>query len=327
MNQASSAGLKSGPADFLHADRSTPGASASTVHPSAWWNSCFRVSKSVGGTFPSFIRPFHRKPAKLLDEAVTAALWPMPLPYPSVLFSESSSVEKDFSYKRGLNLIVAALNWLHLRRPAVCPLEICLFQKLSKVQWKVVKQLEACMVAWQVCEPIDAAAMGRTSSKVEDLERLLGRLQVFETQAFDPEFGLLQESSGGLNSPKKSGFYAPGLQPSSAGEVCGSLLHGAHVVAKPIVSDRLEFRGRPDFDAKPFLDARGQRIYRTPVDTEVWKLLRKLDDSGRLGLLKEEDIFPGYQAGLFSVQKDASKDRLIFDSRPWTCWRNRLGGG
>lgn len=133
-------------------------------------------------------------------------------------------------------------------------------------------------------------------------------------------------------------FHAPGLQHSTAGEVCGSLSQGAHVVAKPIVADRLDFRGRPNFDAKPFLDPRGQRIYDTPVDesaplssvdvdiptvrifgkdSEVWKLLRKLDDSGRLGLLKESDIFPGFQAGLFSVQKDACKDRLIFDSRPW----------
>lgn len=52
-------------------------------------------------------------------------------------------------------------------------------------------------------------------------------------------------------------------------------------------------------------------------DAEVWQLLKKLDGSGRLGILREHEVLEGYQAGLFCVPKSSTQDRLIFDSRPF----------
>lgn len=146
-------------------------------------------------------------------------------------------------------------------------------------------------------------------------------------------------ASGASGGTRKSQYFAPGLQRASPGDICGFLASNVATVAKPIVADRLHFRGKPVFDASPFLDERGRQIYLDPVSVsddpseslteppsvkiffgsadETWKLLHKLDATGRLGLLKESEIFPGYQAGLFSVQKDGDSYRLIFDSRPW----------
>ena len=35
-------------------------------------------------------------------------------------------------------------------------------------------------------------------------------------------------------------------------------------------------------------------------ESEVWALLKKLDNSGRLGAIKESDIYPGYQKPVYS---------------------------
>ena len=109
-------------------------------------------------------------------------------------------------------------------------------------------------------------------------------------------------------------------------------------VAKPIVADRLDFRGQPLFDPKPFLDKQSCFIFDDPLsaaktpeealedppqvrlfgdEAELWKLFKKLDSSGRLGAIPDTKVLPGFQAGLFSVGKDECKDRLIFDSRPF----------
>ena len=327
--------------DFLHEKPKllSPGARASTVSPGPWWNSIFRFASSLGGSFGAFLRSFHRRPARPCEVKATAALWPMPLPYPGALTNTSQDSEEDLSWKRCINMIVACLNWLHLRRPLCCPAEVCLFNRLSKLQWKAVKQMEASLAAWKHCEPITAEAMGRTAGKIEDLEALLSKLQVFEDSAVDFSVYLMHGTSGTTNSKQQfRGKFAPGLQRRSAGEICGALRQEAHVVAKPIVADRLDFRGVPNFDAAPFLDDRGRRIYLDPIseardpqaaecdipDVKIFasqiekrKLLEKLDKTGRLGLIPEHLVFPGFQAGLFVVQKDASKDRLIFDSRPW----------
>ena len=314
--------------------QSPPGSRASTVHVHTWWTSSFRLLRRFGGAFSEFVRSFHRKPATLRDEG-TAVLWPMPLPYPAELISTNS--EKANSFRRGVNLAVAALNWLHLRRPRTCPSEIVLFMKLSKLQWKVVRFIESALTAWEVSAPITATGMGRAASKVEDIEILLARLSSFET-GLDSVMEELQSQKSDDLGPKSFSSFAPGLQSESAGELVGQLPGRQLSVAKTIEADRIDFRGSPEFDAAPFLDPLGKALYLDPVgqsmrpedslvepppvkifasETEKWKLLRKLDASGRLGAILEGEVYPGYQAGLFSIQKDGLKDRLIFDSRPW----------
>ena len=67
-------------------------------------------------------------------------------------------------------------------------------------------------------------------------------------------------------------------------------------------------------------------------ESEKWALLKKLDQTGRLGVIRAKEAYSGYQAGLFAVTKDSDKDRLIFDSRPFNTletppnrWINSMG--
>ncbi len=335
-----------------------PGSRASTVHPGAWWGSAFRFCMKLGGSFGQFLRSFHRKPSSSAMSRGTATFWPMPLPYPQTFRRGASEEQTDIrglQFKKGVNLAVASLNWLHLRRPFQCPEEICLFQPLTKVQWRIVKFMEEVMIAWSVCEPVTAEAMGRSASKVEDIESALGRLASLEL-----DVGVLLEESAieasGSPCSSRSRFnFAPGLQRESAGEVFGTLDGGSPIVAKKIVASRLEFKGEPTFNPSPFLDSRSKRVFECPIaealkpgearedppcvrifgkQEEVWQLIAKLDSTGRLGVLRECDVLEGYQAGLFSVGKSSTHDRLIFDSRPFNTlelplrrWIGAMGAG
>ena len=225
-----------------------PGCRASTVHAHTWWTSSFRLLKRFGGVFSEFVRSFHRKPAILRDEG-TAVLWPMPLPYPAELISTNSARTKSF--RRGVNLTVAALNWLHLRRPRTCPAEIVLFRKLTKLQWKIVRFIESALTAWDVSEPITATGMGRAASKVEDIEILLARLSSFETGLDSVMEELGTRNSNDLGQKSFSSF-APGLQAESAGELVGQLPGRQLSVAKTIEADRIDFRGTPSLMQRLF---------------------------------------------------------------------------
>ena len=126
----------------------------------------------------------------------------------------------------------------------------------------------------------------------------------------------------------------------------GALTGNQHLTAKPIRSDRLEFRGVPAFNPSPFLDERGREVFERPIQCaldpqegteepppvkihcsvrEKMALFRKLDACDRLGMVPESHVLPGYQAGLFCVGKDLTHDRLIFDSRPFNTLEVPLG--
>ena len=320
--------------------RSTPGSKASTVHPSTWWRSSFRLVLKHGGKLGQFLRSFFRKPATPQYRS-TALLWPMPMPYPASV-SSGKDLSNEAGFERAVNLIVVALNWLHLRRPLCCPPEICLGAPLSKLQWRVIRNVERLLSAWKSCEAITPQAMGRTASKVEDLEGVLYRLQSFQDQIFDSLDDLLPGGSGGGAGRRVSAplSFASGLQRSSAGETCGRIQCSALNFAKNIEASRLNFRREPTFDPLPYLDDGNREIYAFPIsaamtpseslvdppsvrihasEEEKWALYRKLDAAGRLGVVKASSILPGYQSGLFAVPKDGLSDRLIFDSRPFNC--------
>ena len=327
-----------------HQARHVPGSNASTVKVDQWWNSAFRLNMQFGSTFGSFLRSFHRKPASFVNMQSTASMWPMPLPFPWVLVKNGmgpSASGSKFTLQKGVNLVVATLNWLHLRRPSTCPLEICLHAKPNKVQWRVVMQIERTLEAWNLCEPVTAASMGRSAAKVEDIEGAISKLGLFEQHACSAFETSAFESSGGQRPVvRRAPFFSPGLQRAFAGKVCGFLPGKEMVPAKSIEASRLEFRGEPVFDPTPFLDPLGQKIFNHPLqmamdprelsesvppvrvfasETEKWALLRKLDKTGRLGVLRSSEVLHGFQAGLFSVLKDGLRDRLIFDSRPFNC--------
>ena len=333
--------------DFASQERKAPGSGASTVRVSAWWNSSFRVCIQRGGQFGRFLRSFFRKLATPQDGS-TAVMWPMPLPYPKVLVGPGSDEENELaSFHRGVNLVIAALNWLHLRRPACCPPELVLGKSLSRLQWKVVRNCERLMAAWKSCDSITAEDMGRTASKIEDIELAIQRLGQFENQAFETLAELENHSGGRSTRPEDGGFRGGvGLRRGSAGDEVGNLSSASMTFAKCIETERLEFRGVPSFDPRKFLDSRSRRLYEHPISSAVspseavqdppvvrihaneiekWKLFKKLDSAGRLGVVLESEVLVGYQSGLFAVPKDGVMDRLIFDSRPFNSLESGSG--
>ena len=224
----------------------------------SWWNSCFRLILKAGSNISRFARSFFRKPVMPFEKRATAVMWPMPLPYPAALkesggFALSSD---EISFHRGVNLVVLLLDWLHLKRPPTCPAEIVLHVPLRRLQWRVVRQIESTMHAWRVAEPVTAFNMGRAAEKVENIERALERLGNFETGIYDLFEETLPENSGSIFGSAARSFFAPGLQSDIGGEVVGHGQSFGGSVAKPIVADRLDFRGQPLFDPKPFLDSK-----------------------------------------------------------------------
>ena len=207
------------------------------------------------------------------------------------------------------------------------------------MQWRVVRQVETIMGVWKNVLPVTAADMGRIAGKIESVEGALDRLAQFEVSAFSSLSDSFESKfcSGNSRQPRRNGLI-PGLQRVSAGAICGALHVDPSMVAKKIESDRLEFRGEPAFEPSPYLDARSRSIFEHPIQNalkpeespveppavkihcsqrEKDKLLEKLDQCGRLGMVAEAEVLTGYQAGLFAVNKDLEKDRLIFDSRPF----------
>lgn len=164
--------------------RRVPGAVAKTVDIQSTWDKIFRILLSMHGNLKSFFRSMFRKPATSDSEGGTATLWPIPLPYPGV-FGKASDVDRSRrSFQRGVCVAVLVLDWLHLRRPAVAPLSIVNGRPLTRLQWKIVRQMEEAMVAWKSASKVTAADMGRTAGKIEDIESAIDKLASFELAAF-----------------------------------------------------------------------------------------------------------------------------------------------
>lgn len=321
-----------------------PGSLASTVSIRSWWLGAFRCLLQSGGALCGFFRSMFRKPAISLGVS-TASLWPMPLPYPGVFKSRGGKSNVDCGdrpFQLGVNLAILVLNWLHLRRPGTAPASIVLGSSLNRLQWRAVRQMEGLMEAGKETSPIAASDMGRAAGKVEQAEAVLARLAVFESAALD-NLHRTYERRPTVKSYQK---FAPGLRRCSPGEILGSLASSQQMVAKPMQSKRIEFRGEPSFDPSSYLDPRGREVFERPIQcamlpednfeaiphvvihcdfNEKMRLFRKLDSCGRLGIVGEDEVIPGYQAGLFSVSKDLEHDRLIFDSRPFNLLEIGMG--
>lgn len=94
-----------------------------------WWDSIFRVNMQFWGIFGSFLKIFYRKLAISAEVQNTASMWLVPLPFLWVFVKNGlgdSLAGSKFTLQKGVNLVVVALNWLHLRRPFTCPNDICL---------------------------------------------------------------------------------------------------------------------------------------------------------------------------------------------------------
>ena len=191
--------------------------------------------------------------------------------------------------------------------------------------------------------------MGRGASKVEALEKAMEYL----SHVGNPEG---ETTSWSIDEPRvpphpvnhaygrligKNCLFKPGLQHSPGGSVVPGLSIGSgqSCTAKQIGVERLIFRSKPSFDPMPYLDSRAQAIFQRPLEVAMCPedvgvdpprvrmhatakqrraLLHKLDRRDRsFGIGGGEPDCSGYQAGLLSIMKDLSTDRMIFDSRPF----------
>ena len=109
-------------------------------------------------------------------ETSTAAIFPMPLPYPEVFQQRSRGGSPfDRARKKFVVCLVLILNYLHFRRPRSVVGLFAPQQRLTGRQWEVVRHWEFLSDAWFVSQ-IGPEEMGRTASKVETLEERLSAL-------------------------------------------------------------------------------------------------------------------------------------------------------
>ena len=179
--QSSTAGLtreEARPGASLELVR-VPGSGATTVDPAALWKALPRLLLSCDNAFAQFFSSYFEY-AHDCPEVGRAALspWPMPLPY----FGASevrknqgccaSDARQEDALKVALNLLVAALSWLHLGRSRSAPSLIRGRRALDDEQWAHVGRLEG-MVREIICHsPVSAEEMGRVASKIENLEEI-----------------------------------------------------------------------------------------------------------------------------------------------------------
>ena len=167
-----------------------------------------------------------------------------------------------------------------------------------------MKRFECFLDAWFELGVLSATDMGRTAGEIEDLEIALQKLKQLNSGNSSPYQGSISEL-GRLGGSKVGAF-------------------------KPVESERLQFRGFPDFDPTPFLDARSKEIYEHPFEHSIdpdefmgevprvrvhcsreerLKLYQLLDKSKRIKLFTEEQVSDKFGSGVFAVLKSMELDR------------------
>lgn len=217
--------------------------------------------------------------------------------------------------------MVITLNWLRLGSPCRAPADFNSRAKLTPEQRGIVTRLRRLALEWSQSEPITAEDMGRAAGKIESLE---GTLQHLTATA-------VKLASQGGSQRQGSNF-----KHASTDKKASTLL-GEVQLAKEVECHRLSFKGKPSFDPSPFLEADAKQMFEDPLAEalppeealqapprvqvrgsykEIMGLCKKLDASDRLALLDPKLVRTGREAGLFSLMKSVSADRMILDSRP-----------
>lgn len=292
-----------------------PGASAETVSVAELWNSQMRfLLQSAVGPLKSFAFSTFTSQARRSNKVCTlGAVWPLPLPHPS-----TGKDRKPIDH--ALNNMIIVMNWLHLGGPSKVPDWYSARTPLSGEQRGIVRRMRRLCSAWESCPAISAADMGRTADKLESLQETLATLSKAAVQAL----GTTGSGRLPINRPAAS---APSEKPTLFSDV---------QLAKEIEADRLTFGGVPSFNPTALLDEETKKIYTAPMTnsmapesydgpackghvrgsrSEVMKLLKKLDQSGRLSIFYPHQVRMQHRAGLFSLLKNQEQDRLILDSR------------
>lgn len=306
------------------APRQIPGAGASTMKVASMWNSVFRwLLESKAGKLTSFCRLTLLKRAGRANNPCTLeAVWPLPLPFTE---DDVKKAEPEEAAKmRGLDFAVMVLNWLHLGEPSKPPATYQPDAELTEEQSEMVQRLQRFFEEWSEHPPIDAAAMGRTAAKVESLEGQLAALT--------------------LEAERLTKLLGSGRRPGPVPQKKAGNLPEPSTLAKDIEAERLNFSGAPTFDPSSLLSPTTRGWYQSPLKNaipeedyleelphvqvrgqraEILKLLRKLDQSGRLKLFRPSEVRMRVRSGLFAL-KSLTVDRLIMDSRPPNCLEEPL---
>ena len=246
-----------------------------------------------------------------------SSVWPMPPPHPEVLRKDHRSLPDGEFRKLVVDLVVISLNYLDLGRPHRAPITCLAGGQLSTAQREHADRISTFVGTWFAEGTLSASDMGRTASKVEELENIISDLRAgVHQRIFHPRAGCfddgIAEELGALRGQKLGSF-------------------------KEIESERLKFRGFPNFDPRPYLDPLSRGIYEEPFRYSVppedyagpvphvrvhcsraerVKLYSLLDATRRIKLFTPGNIRTRHCSGVFGVVKSLEFDRLILDSRP-----------
>ena len=323
-----------------------PGAKAETCNIVQLWNSLARWILSTFSSFARFLKSL-LSTAPSVEDGTTSTCWPMPVPYPEVWRHEDEAAPLSpavRSLRKAVNLVVLALDWLHMGRPGVIPSVLALGRSLSKQQWRVVKRFESQMLDVAHSGDIDAAAMGRTAAKVEGLDSILTELQ---GQAMTWRAAGYEQRLEAQSRPQRAANLSAGHQLCDPGVVIGKLKFGAPVLAKEVDASRISVPERPpEFDPSDLFSEPHKTVYSDPISKAIephesyhvpprvrvhasrdqaLRFLQFLDDRHRLELVPAEKVREAHLCGAFALTKDLEKDRLIVDARPANMLETTLG--
>ena len=304
-----------------------PGSAASTIKVPAFLNSLPRWLLSIPCGLQSFLRSILKNPGRNgRSTCTTTSTWPMPVPFPEV-FSKGAAGNVAMAHvKRLVSLQVVIFDWFVLGRPSEAPGDIRLGRRLTSRQWTVVKNFQELVVDGNTPEFIDAGDMGRSASKNEDQEVALAAICRSMSMAH-----VYDVYSGG-SSRRPDSFDDSWLR---CGKVVGHLTHGNPCNAKAIAADRVTVPDEPRFNPLPHFDRKTAFRYEHPLSgglephevepppvvqiratyDERLKLLNKLATAGMLKPIAADSFPKGFENGMFAVNKDAHRDRLVLDSR------------
>ena len=304
-----------------------PGDGASTVKIPAFLNSLPRWLLKVPCNIQVFLRSILMTRVRSVDTtSMSRSTWPMPLPFPEVFKAGCHSKVSRSHVKRLVSLQIMVLDWFVLGRPTAAPDYIRIGSKLTARQWRVVRRFEDLVLDGNTPQFIDAKDMGRSAAKNESHEEALGALcrAASMVHVFD--------NYGGGNLRRPGYFNDEWLR---CGSLVGRLPRGNPCTAKPIVSSRITVPDCPRFDPIDLLDSVTKEKYLKPKATgynpqdvgipprvqlrasapERLLLLKKLCGAGMLRPLVNGSFATGFENGMFAVNKDAERDRLVLDSR------------
>lgn len=203
---------------------------------------CYAVKLESSVLFNSFLAGASKGNKPCTPQSV----WPLPIPF--WIDASTEGDEAEAALKRAINAMVMVLNWLHLKSPAHIPKNFDAFAPLTEVQQTVVERLRRFCIHWLEAGEIAAEDMGRTASKVEDLEGQLAYLSGLADR--------LKASTGSGRAPMVVGHAT-------------SPFPGEPTLAKDIEAHRLKFTGVPAFDPRDWLTDEARVWYDKPLDCSL----------------------------------------------------------